>query len=101
MPGSSLNYDLYQTAADMLADFCADMDISPRGRSYGQDVYAPEDEEKLRQASLYLREMIRAARALALALNRQGLDQIDLHESFLERLSEMVSLSLEENFSAL
>ncbi|MDR1397465.1 MAG: hypothetical protein LBJ14_07010 [Desulfarculales bacterium] len=100
MPKQSLNYDLYQIAADMLADFCEDMEIVPKGRSYGQDIYAPEDEDKLRRASLYLREMIGAAQALALTFSRQGLDQIDLHESFLERFSEMVSLSLEEDFRA-
>jgi sugar phosphate isomerase/epimerase len=90
------DYDLYQMAADMLDDFCVDLDIEPCAHSYGQPIFSPANEQRLSQASHYLREMIHAARALGQEILDLGLDQEELHDYFLDHLSEMVLLSLEQ-----
>jgi hypothetical protein len=92
----SMDYDVQQMAADMLENFCADLGIEPCGRVYGRQTFSPVNEQRLRQASRYLREMISAARALAGNLSRLGLDQGELHDYFLDHLGEMVALSLEQ-----
>jgi hypothetical protein len=94
------DYDLYQMAADMLDDFCVDWDIDPCARSYGQAIFSPANEQRLRQASCYLREMIRAARALGQEMLHLDLDLEELHDYFLDRLGEMVLLSLEQEKQA-